>query len=112
MEELNKDGLNSTILIPEYREIGYGYFPAISPGIIIENRTQADYDELANDHVEDLISKIHSAKKRIDAPSSVASKGLFTGSVYSYEKAELESVFNFLTDISGKAMISLTRIPR
>jgi hypothetical protein len=80
---------------------------------MIENKTQADYNEYAAgiiDYAGDLASKIRSTKKTIDALNSAYSKGLFAESEYKHEKEELESVFSFLTDLSGKAINTLTRI--
>jgi hypothetical protein len=84
-----------------------------STEFVIESKTQADYNEYATgiiDYTEDLISKIQSTKKRIDALTSAYSEGLFTDSEYKQEKAELESVFSFLIDLSDKATNTLTRI--
>ena len=85
----------------------------VSSETIIESKTQSDYNEYAAgliDYTEDLRSKIHSTKKRIDALSSAYSKGLFSESEYIHEKDELESIFSFLTDLSSKARDTLLRV--
>ena len=79
---------------------------------MIDSKAQADYNEYAAgiiDYAGDLVSKIQSTKKTIDALNSAYSKGLFTESEYKHEKEELESVFSFLIDVSSRAINTLTR---
>jgi hypothetical protein len=79
----------------------------------MQYKLKSFYDEYASSFIsytEDLVSKIHSLQRSINAIDSAHSKGLFTESEYKHEKEELESVFSFLTDVSGKAINTLTRL--
>ena len=79
--------------------------------IIIGNKMQSDYNDYSTsmmDYTEDLVSRIKSTKNMIEALNSAYSKGLFIEYEYLQEKEELESVFNFLTELSKKVVNELT----
>jgi hypothetical protein len=79
--------------------------------VIIDNKMQSDYNDYSTgimDYTEDLVSRIKSSQKMIGALDSAHSKGLISEYEYHHEKEELESVFNFLTELSRKVVKELT----
>jgi hypothetical protein len=79
--------------------------------VIIDNKMQSDYNDYSTgimDYTEDLVSRIKSSQKMIGTLNSAHSKGLISEYEYHHEKEELESVFNFLTELSKKVIKELT----
>jgi hypothetical protein len=77
----------------------------------MQNKMKSFYDEYANSFIsytEDLVSKIHSLEKSVDALNSANAKGLFNIDEYNEEKDELESQLNSLRALAKGTVQLLT----
>jgi len=112
-ERYREIGSQLSKLTDDLRRIQETHFRGSSDNteIIIDKKMQFEYNDYATsimDYAEDLVSRISSSKKMINALDTAYSKGLLTEHEYSQEKEELESVFNFLSELSKKVVNELT----